>query len=242
MRYLPELSGYTWDPFWKDLVQKIKVSICDENLIFLWGSLVPVKLDHARRLPSRYRDKDLKPLFADLPAPQASYISPAYNENDRETLIRFGLRALSRDEFLARVKLDLSDPSTSKMQDLETSDDWHSRVAWILGSFFDRGFTRAMKETRQLDLIPLTCNVWCNSWESLGRVFFPETADGVSIPSDIDLEFVDPNAFTLQNRKALFRRLGITYASIEEVRDKIMKEYDNLCSQDYCQKSLGHLR
>ncbi|RYP57689.1 hypothetical protein DL769_009334 [Monosporascus sp. CRB-8-3] len=239
MRYLPELSGYPWDPFWKGLVDKIKTAICGKNLIFLRDSPSPVKLDRARRLPQRTVDKYGNPLFDDLPSPHASYISRSYENGDLEILGRFGLDYIFQHELLERVKLDLSRES-SRMKSPDTDDDWHSRAAKTLSLSFAMNWSSRISETRGLDLIPLSDGKWVSSCD--GDVFFPETEDGIPIPTDLGLQLVSPEAFRVDDRVDLFEDLGVKFASNQAIKTKIIQKYRSprfLCPVE---RSLGHLR
>ncbi|RYP73467.1 hypothetical protein DL771_003639 [Monosporascus sp. 5C6A] len=239
MRYLPELSGYPWDPFWKRLVDKIKTAICDRDLIFLRGSLWPVKLDKARRLTKRQVDKYGNPLFGDFQYPHASYISRCYEEGDLKILGRFGLQILAQDHLLERVKLDLSRES-STMKSPDTDDDWHSRAARILSLSFENNWYNRISETRKLGLIPLSDGKWVSPLDC--DVFFPETEDEIPIPTDLGLQLVSPEAFRVDDRVALFKHLGVKFASNQEIRTKIIQKYR--CPTFTCtfEPSLGHLR
>ncbi|RYP09924.1 hypothetical protein DL764_000966 [Monosporascus ibericus] len=239
MRYLPELSGYPWDPFWEGLVNKIETAICGEDLIFLRNSLWPVKLDQARRPTRRMVDKYGNPLFEDLPYPRASYISSSYEESDLEILGRFGLKHLRQKELLERVKLDLSRES-SRMKSPDTDDDWHSRAARALGLAFGKGQQSRISETRRLDLIPLSGGEWVSSQN--GDVFFPETEDGIPIPTDLNLQLVSPEACRVDVRVSLFKCLRVKFASNQEIRTKIIQEYSQLLFDPPFKNSLGHLR
>ncbi|RYP79019.1 hypothetical protein DL770_006764 [Monosporascus sp. CRB-9-2] len=249
MRYLPELSGYPWDPFWKRLVGKIKTAICGKDLIFSLGSSWPVKFDQTRRLTQRQVDKYGIPLFHDLLFPRllfprllfphASYISKSYEEGDLEILGRFGLQNLSQNELLVRVKLDLSNES-SRMKSPDTDDDWHSRAAWILSLPFKNNWYSEISETRKLDLIPLSSGKWVSSWD--GDVFFPETDDQIPIPTDLGLQLVSPEAFRVGDRVNLFGHLGVKFASNQEIRTKIIQKYRSPRFRCTFELSLGHLR
>ncbi|RYP23520.1 hypothetical protein DL765_001034 [Monosporascus sp. GIB2] len=222
MRYLPELSGYPWDPFWKTLVDKIKTAICGKDLIFLRDSPWPVKLDQARRLTRRKVDKYGNPLFDDLPFPSASYISRSYEEGDLEILGRFGLKYLFQNELLERARQDLSREG-SRMKSPDTDDDWHSRAAWILSLSFDKNWCSEITKTRRLDLIPLCDGKWVSSQD--GDMFFPETEDKIPIPTDLGLQLVSPEAFRVDDRVDLFKHLGVKFASNQEIRTKIIQKY-----------------
>ncbi|RYO82881.1 hypothetical protein DL762_006402 [Monosporascus cannonballus] len=239
MRYLPELSGYPWDPFWRTLVDKIKTAICSKNLIFLRDSFLLVKLDQARRLTRQNVDKYGNPLFDDLPFPSASYISRSYEEGDLEILDRFGLKYLPQNELLERVTPDLL-RENSRMKSPDTDDDWHSRAAWILSLSFDKNWRSEISETRRLDLIPLCDGKWVSSRD--GDVLFPETEDEIPIPTDLGLQLVSPEAFKVGDRVDLFKHLGVKFVSNQEVRSKIIQKYQSPKVQYRFESCLWHLR
>ena len=239
IRYLPDPSGDHWDFFWKVLVEKIKDSICRQDVFFLRDSSLTTNLDHAMRLAPGQVDEDGNPLFADLLPPATSYISPDYINGDLNILVRFGLKNLPQKEFLARVKLDLSKPLTSKMMSYETNEDWHSRAARWLSLSFEHNCVDLISETKSLDLIPLDNKTWTSSMN--GDVFFPDTTNGMPIPNDLNLQLVDPEAPIPQDRKLLFDHLGVKYASTEEIRAKIIQKYDDFASCSL-EESMVHLR
>ncbi|RYP49446.1 hypothetical protein DL768_004856 [Monosporascus sp. mg162] len=239
MRYLPELSGHSWDPFWKGLVEKIKTAICGKYLILLRDVLFPVKLDQARRLTQRQVNQYGNPLFDDLPSPHASYISTSYEEDDLEILGRLGLQNLPQNELLERVKLDLS-KEDSRMKSPFTDDDWHSRAAWILSLPFKKNWHDEITATKKLDLIPLNSGKWVSSWD--GDVFFPETDNKIPIPIDLSLQLVSPEAFRVNDRINLFRHLGVKFASNREIRTRIIQNHRSRRVRCIFELSLGHLR
>lgn len=239
MRYLPELEEYPWDPFWKGLVEKIKNSICDRDLIFLRGLPSPVKLGQARRLSPRTVDRCGNPLLNDLPFSRALYVSNSYEECDLETLCRFGLQNLHHHEFIIRVKMDLS-REDSKMRSPDTEDDWHSKVTWILDLSFEKNWSVRQLETRLLELIPLRNGKWVNSLND--NLVFPETERGIPIPIDLGLQLVSPRAFRVDGRTKLFKHLGVKFPSNQEIRTKILQQYQSPGFGPCFEHSLGHLR
>lgn len=238
MRYLPELKEDPWDPFWKRLVHGIKHYICRKDILVLRNSPFLVNIHHAKRLLARHVDEDGNPLFDDLPAPFASYISQDYTESDLDTLAEYGLKDLSQAMFIERARADLSKP-TSRMKSSETNADWHSRVSRNLSLSFDDDCSPMISEIKSLDLIPLINRQWINS--TAGDVIFPETADGIPIPTDLDLQLVSPEAFKLQDRKQLFVHLEAGYASNDYIRSMIIQKYQTRRLPSI-QKCLEYLR
>ncbi|KAI5865504.1 hypothetical protein GGS23DRAFT_559520 [Durotheca rogersii] len=221
MRYLPKLSDYPWDPFWRKLVDKIKDRITDEDILLLRDGTTLRKISRAERLYSTYCDQLGLPLFDDLSGNLARYLSQSYGWKDLDLLSDYGLDYMAQDQFIARVRNDLSSP-TSRMRSPSSSDDWHERAARCLSLSFRKGWTNRIAETKELKLIPLIDGSWVDSRHD---VYFAVTSNCLKIPTDLGLSLVHPDAAKLADRKQLFRNLGVKYASVEDIRTRIFQRY-----------------
>ncbi|RYO85206.1 hypothetical protein DL766_007003 [Monosporascus sp. MC13-8B] len=240
MRYLPKLSGYPWDPFWRKLVDKIKYRIRDEEILILRDSASTKKIKDARRLAIRMCDKHGNPLIDDIPGQSACYLSPSYEEGDLDMLDDFGLQYMAQDELHRRVEYDLS-RRTSRMRSSETDDDWHERAARCLDLSFEQGWDNRISELKEFKLIPLTNGQWVSANKS--PVYFPATENGLLIPEDLGLALVDPQAARMKNRRQLLTYLGVKYAPVEDTRNRVIQKYKttDLVELDL-ETSLTHLR
>ncbi|KAI1655267.1 hypothetical protein F4813DRAFT_186285 [Daldinia decipiens] len=222
MRYLPRLSNYPWDPFWLRLVNKIKESICCEEILILRDSTIQRQIPQARRLSLDTLDQHGDPLFIDLPGDKACYISSNYKMSDLDILQDYGLKTIYQDEVLQRVSRDLYS-NTSRMQSTGTDSDWHARAARLLSLPFKNGWQTTMKTTKSLHLIPLVDNAWVNSTEP--DVHFATTMNGLAIPAGLEFRLIDPAATAISERKQLFAHLDAKYASVHHIRVKVFEEY-----------------
>ncbi|XXH01558.1 hypothetical protein Hte_007918 [Hypoxylon texense] len=222
MRYLPKLTDYPWDSFWKRLVDKIKERILNEEILILRDSSILARISRARRLSPLKSDQHNRPLFDDLLGNEASYISPTYQVDDLALLNDYGLKYLYQKELLLRVKRDLSHKSRLRTS---TDDDWQTRAARCLDISFEKGWTDMIRDTKELELVPLTCGKWVNTIN--GGVYFGDTSSGYPIPSDLGYRLVDPAATRLLARKQLFTNLGIKHLSDVEVRTAILRKYEH---------------
>ncbi|RYP39352.1 hypothetical protein DL767_002263 [Monosporascus sp. MG133] len=240
MRYLPNLSGYPWDPFWWKLVDKIYYRIRGEEILILRDSASVKKIEEARRLTIWTSDKHGRPLFEDLPGQSACYLSPSYEDGELDILKGFGLQCMTQNELHDRVEHDLSG-RTSRMRSPETDDDWHERAARCLNLPFERGWNNRMSEVNGFKLIPLTKGQWVSANKS--PVYFPTTANGFPIPGGLGLALVDPHAAGLKNRRQLFTSLGVKYAPVDDIRNRVLQKYKttDLVELDL-ETSLTHLR
>ncbi|RYP14158.1 hypothetical protein DL765_006566 [Monosporascus sp. GIB2] len=240
MRYLPKLSGYPWDPFWRKLMDKIKYRIREEEILILRDCASAKKIEAARRLAIRKCDKHGNPLFDDIPGQSVCYLSPSYEDGDLDMLDDFGLQYMAQDELHRRVEYDLS-RRTSRIRSPETDDDWHERAARCLDLSFEQGWDNRISELKEFKLIPLTNGQWVSANKS--PVYFPTTENGLLIPEDLGLALVDPQAARLQKRRQLFTYLGVKYAPADDIRNKVLQKYKttDLVKLDL-QTSLIHLR
>ncbi|KAK6958355.1 hypothetical protein Daesc_001154 [Daldinia eschscholtzii] len=222
MRYLPKLADYPWDPFWLKLVKKIKDRICSEYIMISRHSGIRRKISQTRRIRQNMLDRHKLPLFEDFPGLEALYLSDRYKPSDLRLLQDYGLNYLRMVEWLRLVERDLSS-DTSRMRSMGTDIDWHARVARTLGQPF---INKQQKETsiiKSLELIPLIDGKWVSSDEA--NVYFATTPDGFRIPTDLGFHLIDPNATDVHERKQLFLHLGAEYASVDDVRVKIIQRY-----------------
>ncbi|KAI1099079.1 hypothetical protein F4804DRAFT_345801 [Jackrogersella minutella] len=240
MRYLPKLSGYPWDSFWQNLVDKIKTRISDEEILVLGDNLSLRRVNQARRLLPMQKDQYDNPLLGDLPGDMACYISSHYKSEDMDILKEYGLSYLLQSEFLGRVERDLSN-HMSKIRSIKSDDDWHSRVARHLNLSFEKKWENFIKRTKAMSLIPLLGGQWVSPTRS--AVYFAHTPGGLPIPADLGLLLLDPVAAGLPMRNTLFTHLGVQFATVDDIRTKILRldQSPTLNGMKF-EPSLSHLR
>lgn len=128
MRYLAGMKEYPWDDFWRRLVDKITAKMAEAEILEPRRRGSPRCIGDLRRISPMSQDSNSEPLFEDLPGTSEMYISTGYEQTDQVILADYGLHLLYHDEFMARVKYDLSLPN-SRMKNPLAAADWHTRAA-----------------------------------------------------------------------------------------------------------------
>ncbi|KPM39359.1 hypothetical protein AK830_g7176 [Neonectria ditissima] len=218
MRFLPNPKDH-YDHFWSRLVTKLQANLRFEAV--LWprseGRLRPIT--NLWRLLSWHCDSHREPLFRDT-NPEI-YISNKYQESDLDKLMAYGLEYLKRDKFVDLLEQDLQLES-SRMQSIETDDDWHTRVAKLLvGTFESPKFSHLRAKICQLPLLPLQGGKWAAS-SAPGRVYFSESS-GVIIPGRSGFTLLAGEAEGNSTRMDLFKHLGVCHADLGFVRRSIIQ-------------------
>lgn len=166
-------------------------------------------------------DKDGKPLLHDLDLEQ--YLAPEYSATDLALLSDYGLCAMRRKEFLARLRRDLESDDSSVMKSPNTDNDWHSRVAEVLCQVW----AKLPKLMAELALIPLTSGEWTSGNTLRVSPIYNSQVKGYSIPRKLNLNLVDPQAEKNCNRNELFHLLGVQEAQVSEIRHTIISHHQS---------------
>lgn len=232
MRYLP--SRNVPGPFWDQLLKKILRLLQGTQILRTWNGTLK-QPQQLKRLTHDALDKDGNPLFNDLS--HELYLSNNYHRDDMQALESIGVRYISMSEVLARVRADMSTP-TSKMKSSYTEEDWHTRSANLLLRPFDNNWPAEASQIRKLDLIPLQDGNWTS--EELGSAFDPGT-EAVPVPTDLGIRLVDGRALKNKSRKKLLSMLGVRDCRSMDVISKITAKYENGPLAAGLQSSLMHL-
>jgi hypothetical protein len=236
MRYLPNKNSPNWDRFWLSLVNKIADRL--SNTCVLYGRRRPdLRLikDLVRLTPDAV-DEHGEPLFDD--GEPELIVSQSYLAADLAILQNHGLRNVSFTQIIRWLRRDLQLGFLTRMKSSNTSHDWHARTARLLHSCFTRNLDFEIQELRNTNLLPLEGYTWVSA--SSGPVYFPEV-DGISIPSDINLRIISKEV-THEDRRTLFKDLGVKSASVALVREKIHQRYLDSDLQLPISSSKDHLR
>lgn len=155
---------------------------------------------------------------------------------DVVTLQRFGMELIDTKTMVEMVKQDLKSPS-SRMKSTDTDENWHSAAAKMLSILADCS-DRCLDLLHGLDLLPIRqppshATSWVSSADTVG-VLFAQSAAGISIPEDVYPWVLEPKASRNQARVKLFKKLGVSTASDERVREMILKRH-----QEYLRQSLN---
>ncbi|KAL6898616.1 hypothetical protein GGI43DRAFT_408166 [Trichoderma evansii] len=165
------------------------------------------------------------------------FLSPKYSGTVKKILEDYGLKSISPSIFLELLETDLRSPD-SRMHGTEMTEDWHSAVANLLCSWFDRGFPVHTNRLKKLPLIPLRDDEWISA--ASNYIYFPMTKN-IAIPEQLDIRVIQYEATSNIARKRLFDHLGVLEADITTVRASILRAY---ASTNYIYRAnhMGYLR
>jgi hypothetical protein len=112
--------------------------------------------------------------------------------------------------------------STGRLHDADHGHLWHEDLTnAILSTFKDLEQRRVREALKNVPLIPMQDGSWrCESGCDSDAIFFPTTQD-VSVPNDVEIPMVFPEAATSQGRKKLFRLLGVKYCGLKDIVGRI---------------------
>jgi len=113
-------------------------------------------------------------------------------------------------EIATLVRADLR-AADSRLKSQITSMDWHERAAKVLSWLWTQNWQTRKTELLALNLIPLSDGSWARGVD--GDIFYPDTS-GITVPADLGLRIVDPDATQGPERKKLFGYLGVKFADI----------------------------
>ncbi|KAF4468849.1 ATPase-like ATP-binding domain [Fusarium albosuccineum] len=164
-------------------------------------------------------DDDRKPIFDD--PDRDLYLSPNYPQRAVTILKTHGLKPVSIHVLVNLLETDLRSPN-SKMHGQDTTDKWHSVVAYNLSLWFEEDPTSAQQRLKSLPLLPLREGEWTSA--AAGPVYFPKTKD-MDIPVSLDLRVIALSASETPNRSTLFRHLGASEATSDQVRASILRQF-----------------
>lgn len=234
MRFLPNHQRYTYDSFWFELCTRLKSKLCATPCVITRSQNHLRKIKDLRQLPAFCSDKRGDPLFRDLDPEM--WLSEKYTVGDIAILQRFGMPTVEYGVLIDMVEKDLRSP-ISRMKSIEADQDWHADAAKMLSDIADKSGA-CLDRLRKLDLLPIRqltphTKTWVSS-EYVGDIFFAKSYAGLSIPEDVHLWILELKASENQARTGLFRRLGVSVASVHQVRQMILKRH-----QAYQQQSAG---
>ncbi|KAL4968127.1 uncharacterized protein BDV14DRAFT_206779 [Aspergillus stella-maris] len=224
MRYIPNVEWNSADRYWTTLVEEIRSRLLKVPTLFSRSKEELHAICDMRILPSAMCDRFRAPLLPDRDAEQ--YLSPLYRSEDLNLLKGYGLRRMSKKEFVLRVDQDLECGPRSIMRNSETNDDWHTRTAKVLLDALEHGNKATVNIVERLEAIPVVGGNWGSS-NSIkfyhDPIYFPHV-HGYQIPTVGTLPLVDPLATSNSVRKGLFEKLGVQSLSVQEARSMVLQE------------------
>ncbi|KAJ3546237.1 hypothetical protein NM208_g2100 [Fusarium decemcellulare] len=212
----PETSS---DAFWSSLDHEIQ-DLMKKRPVLRSRKRTDLRLiSDLSILVSSAMDEDGQPVFDD--PDQDMYLSPNYPQTVVTILKDHGLKPVSVDILVNLLETDLRSPN-SKMRGLDTTEEWHSVVARMLSSWFEKNPAFAQQSLKSLPLLPLREGEWTST--AAGPVYFLETKD-MDIPVSLDLRVVVRSASKNPDRSTLFRHLGASKVTSDEVRASILRRF-----------------
>ncbi|KAJ3566247.1 hypothetical protein NPX13_g7209 [Xylaria arbuscula] len=220
MRYLPKKDqpNMKWRGLWLELVQEIESRLKKTALFYDRHNSRRRLLTNLCNPKGDIVDEKGDPLFEeDAPG---KLISCRYINSDLSTLRDYGLRWCTTADVLEWVEQDLRRGVSSRMKSSTTPENWHSKVAQLFNSFFDKK-QHVCADLKKLEMIPANNGAWVSSQQT--SVYF-HTINTLEIPSNIDLRLVMRDIVN-PDRLTLFKNLGVKIASVDMVRKSILRFY-----------------
>ncbi|KAF9774642.1 hypothetical protein IL306_007330, partial [Fusarium sp. DS 682] len=165
-------------------------------------------------LPSSNFDENGEPLFDD--PVKDPFLSAKYPSTVTTVLKQYGLFILHFNTLIDLVESDLA-RANSKMRGKNTTDEWHTAAANALSGIFGTQLDGEQK-LKRLSVIPLRDGSWTAITN--GKTYFPTTGE-TEIPKSLDLRVIC-SATTNPARRNFFQRLGVSEATVTQVRESIL--------------------
>jgi hypothetical protein len=225
MRYLPRHNSLPLDNFWKELVSYLNRALSNMPTLYsrYEASHHQHKVGDLYRLNSKHLDKAGNPLLPDIQP--GRYISAKYGTADLEILSEYGLRYLSTESIMRRLKSFISQPSWRSNFYRHRNEDWHSRMAKLIVLIWDDRKIDWKRELRNLPLLPLSNGLFQSSSKLSARsVYFPDI-DGTPVPQDINIDMILPAAAANLECRKLYTALGAEQVTPAVVRNLIVTKH-----------------
>ncbi|KAI5460375.1 hypothetical protein BGZ63DRAFT_387163 [Mariannaea sp. PMI_226] len=206
------------DGFWSGLVREIQSKMAKAHIMRSRKRNDLRLISDVIILTDDWKDGHGQPIFDD-PIDDI-YLSPTYPQSATNILIGYGLMAATAATAVRLLEADLRS-SNPKMHGKDTSDEWHSAAARAISQRVE--WKQFILKIRYLPLLPLREGEWTSI--TSGPVYFSATKN-IDIPDSLNLRVIMPSASQNPDRKALFRRLGVSEATIDLVRSSILKRFN----------------
>ncbi|KAK3331475.1 hypothetical protein B0H66DRAFT_487633 [Apodospora peruviana] len=240
----PDLC-YTWpeflpppddepSPFWTGLVQSIKDLISRTPILKARHRGDLRKISDLLWLTPDSSDRNRDPLLDD--PRKDPFLAKKYSRSVVDALKEYGLKNTHFNLWIGLLEADLRS-ATSRMKSPLTDEDWHSRVARLFCKPFNENW-ECMSRIKRLAMLPLRTGRWVSA--DSGSVYLPTTC-GIPIPTEVQMDVLDPVAVANSDRKALFTMLGATEPSVVDVRSSILASYGSSVVHVGLAESRDHL-
>ncbi|TEA17885.1 hypothetical protein C8034_v012030 [Colletotrichum sidae] len=243
MRWLPPAESFSRDSPWHDLIDALKASAKEAEVIRTRDTGKLTTIASTRRVTPDWCDELNDPLFPD---PESKvYVAAEYQTDDLDLLYPYGLNDIDLG-----IKLDLIEHDLRKsrleswLKNGSKSEDWHSRVNSQLHALWEAAEEDdEQSRIRKLPLIPLEGGRWGSA--STGDVYFSRCAGDLHIPGNLGLKLVRqqlPGFLDDEDDKdgtSLLQLLGVKTAAVAEIRQRIFEQPTP--SSTSCQPWLEHI-
>jgi hypothetical protein len=173
-------------------------------------------------VPKQYRDPEGTPITLTRQF-EHRYLGPQYDDEDWPYLEILGVKELSKEQFLAHLKICLQEKSSSSSAALvDRHSQWHSKLAAILLR------VATPEEMAPLPLIPLTTGTWVTPGQP--AFFLPGQQDGESqyeVPQGIEIPVIDRRASDDKDRRLLMTALGVKCPKEDDVAKLILEAHQS---------------
>ncbi|KAJ0273012.1 hypothetical protein COL940_010130 [Colletotrichum noveboracense] len=187
-------------------------------------------LSAVRRIPDFWLDDNGDPLFPDTDDPV--YPAKEYENSDLDLLSSYGLKYMTWDHLLARIKFDMRGAGQHTPRwspnNLLTNEKWRCLAVKAILHIHHNIPQETVKRLRKMPLIPLSTTQMVTA-AKVKPIYFPFDNKGLEIPTSISLNLVVRDLSGVssfgpddQDRHNLFNRLGVQMANTTFVRDRIL--------------------
>ncbi|KAH0437655.1 hypothetical protein CcaCcLH18_03775 [Colletotrichum camelliae] len=189
-------------------------------------------LSAVRRIPDFWLDDNGDPLFPDTDDPV--YPAKEYENSDLDLLSSYGLKYMTWDQLLARIKYDMRGGGQHTPRwspsNLLTNEKWRCLAVKAILHIHHNFAKEATQRLRAMPLIPLsTSKLLMVKATKVKPIYYPLCNKGLEIPTSLSLNLVHKNLSGLprfgpddRDRHKLFKRLGVQTANPTFVRDRIL--------------------
>ncbi|KAI8291498.1 hypothetical protein K4K56_006534 [Colletotrichum sp. SAR 10_98] len=212
------------------LHSKIKDVLNDAEVFRTWTPDEFQTLSAVRRIPDFWLDDNGDPLFPDTDDPV--YPAKEYENSDLDLLSSYGLKYMTWDHLLARIKFDMRGAGQHTPRwspnNLLTNEKWRCLAVKAILHIHHNIPQEAAKRLRKMPLIPLSTTQMVTA-AKVKPIYFPFDNKGLEIPTSLSLHLVLKDLSGAsdfgpddQDRHKLFNRLGVQMANTTFVRDRIL--------------------
>ncbi|KEF57389.1 uncharacterized protein A1O9_05306 [Exophiala aquamarina CBS 119918] len=220
-KWIPFLPTSSAEEFWDDFHGEVQKELLDRKILQTINGIMrePSEL---RILPSKMLFDD-QPILPDLPF-DSVYLSSKYNKQDFLSLRALGLKTLSSQNILDRLKADLQSQK-SRIYGTPLENDYHTALTNLLASFLH---TQFWEDILKLKVIPLTTSQWVQpEATSETPIYLPGAIDEpnfkVGIPDCLGLQLLHPTQCAVAERLFLYTSLGVTDCDDQLLLQKVLK-------------------